>query len=144
MKYATFIFLALLLPVSNAASDRVETPLPSSVGSICIGPNLMKAPYTEDERVTLTIDDGAPIDFVSQGKGVRLAHSGLNLEKKHLVKVYWRTTLTHSFEIDLRSFESGGAQIWRSPGYWKTSDICSEECAPVVSCGKEVKSRGRK
>ena len=144
MKYAAFILFALLVPLSKAASDRIETPLPSPVGAICIGPNLMKALYSEHERVTLTIDDGAPIDFVSPWEGVRLTHSALAVDKKHVVKVYWQTTLTHSFEIDMRSFKSGGVQIWRSPGYWKSADICSAECAALVSCGMGLKHPGRK
>jgi hypothetical protein len=106
----------------------------SEGGAVCLGPNLMFAPYTAQEHVSLTVDDSEQIDFFRQGEQPRLIVSGLDLKKNHTVKVLYQGKVTHSWQLDFRKFKTKLVQIWRSPGYWRMKDACGGACGSSLKC----------
>jgi hypothetical protein len=115
----------LLAPSSVRAADT---------GSVCLGPNMMFAPYTEEEKVSLTIGDSEPIPFMHQGEKPRLVATDLDVKKIHTVKVIWQGKVTHSFTLDFRKFKTRLVQVWRSPGYWRMEDACDGACGSSRKC----------
>jgi len=103
-------------------------------GAVCLGPNLMFAPYTAEEHVSLTVDDSEQIDFFRQGEQPRLVMSDLDLKKIHVVKVLYQDEVTHSWQLDFRKFKTKLVQIWRSPGYWRMKDACDGACGSTLKC----------
>jgi len=103
-------------------------------GTICLGPNMMFPPYTAEEHVSLTVDGSKQIDFFRQGDPPRIVMSGLDLKKRHVVKVIYQGKVTHSWQLDFRKFKTKLVQIWRSPGYWRMQDACGGACGSALKC----------
>lgn len=104
-----------------------STPRPNG-GAICLGPNQMFVPYTQDQHVQIVIDDLHTFDFISQSESPRLILHDLDIHSIHDVKVYSGSRIIQSWKLDFRKFPDKKVQIWRSPGYWRLGKLHKWDC----------------
>ena len=103
------ILLILLFSTSVFANDNV--------GKVFFGKNLAK-PYSEHtDRIYLKIDDSEKLYFNRKQEGPVLEN--LNLNKDHIVKVYFDDELARSWILNFLKLKTRSVVIWRSAGAWR-------------------------
>lgn len=122
---------------ANAEEKKRSKPVlysaQENTGAICLGPDLSMAGVYSD--IFIKIDSGEKKLF--SGAEGQIPFTGLNLKKKHAVKLFKGTEQFSSFSISFEKPKSNFLIIWKSPGSWRAMPVGGEECTwPVPSCPK--------
>ncbi len=115
--------LAVIL-LSNLHVSRAN----EMTGSVCLGKNLAKPLAEHTNRLHLRIDDSPPVHFVSPYTGPVFAARGLDLQKSHIVKIYFDSELVESWMLNFQELESSAVLIWRAAGSWRMEPIDAASC----------------
>jgi hypothetical protein len=112
------LLLFFLFSTSAFASENL--------GKVCFGKNLAK-PYSEHtDRVYLKIDDSDKLYF--NGPNDEPALEDLDINKNHMVKVYFDNHLVRSWQLNFSKIGSHSVIIWRAAGSWRMEPADESKC----------------
>jgi hypothetical protein len=113
-----FLLLFLIFSSTAFASDKL--------GKVCFGKNLAK-PYSEHtDRIYLKVDDSDKLYFNRPNEEAIL--KGLDINKNHMVKVYFDNQLVRSWPLSFSDLGSYSVIIWRSSGSWRMEPSDESKC----------------
>jgi hypothetical protein len=111
----------LILLLASASVDAEKY-----TGSVCFGANLAKPISEHTDRLYLKINESKKLYFNRKYKGPALKN--LNLDTKHMVKVYFDDQITTSWPLDFKILNTNSVLIWRSAGSWRMDSIKTIKC----------------
>jgi hypothetical protein len=112
------LLLFLLFSTSAVAGGKL--------GTVCFGKNLAK-PYSEHtDRIYIKIDNSDMLYFNRPSEGAVL--TGLDINKNHMVKVYFDNQLVRSWPLSFSDLGSYSVIIWRSSGSWRMEPSDESKC----------------
>ena len=90
-------------------------------GKVFFGKNLAKPASEHTDRLYLKINDSKILYFNRKHKGPVLEN--LNLNKDHIVKVYFDDEIGGSWILNFSKLKSTSVIIWRSAGSWRMEPL---------------------
>ena len=133
MKLGLIILGIILLSITSMGSAEVASHQTSDkFGAICLGPDLSMAGVDYDIFISV---DWKKKKF--SGEQGHIAFDDLELNKKHIVRLFKGNKQFQSFKIDFRKLKSNFVVVWKAAGYWKSMSVGGEKCEwPVPGCPK--------
>ncbi len=96
------------------------------LGKVCFGKNLAKIASEQTDRLYLRINDSEKLFFNRKHEGPVI--NNLNLEKDHIVKVYFDDVIGMSWKLNFKNLNTQSVIIWRAAGSWRMEQTESETC----------------
>lgn len=119
MKYILFFWLLSVSSFTYSAEV---------LGKVCFGKNLGKASSEYSDLLRIQIGQSEKISFNQKLKKPFLALSGLDLNKTHMVKVYFDDKVGMSWPLNFNKLNTATVLIWRAAGSWRMEVVGDETC----------------
>jgi hypothetical protein len=108
--------IALLITLTSLTNIASSTEVN---GTVCLGENLAKPLDEHSDRLYLKIDDSPRIYFARPYRGPRVVAQNLNIQKDHMVQVYFDNQLVRSWKLNFSKMKTGSVVVWRASGSWR-------------------------
>lgn len=115
MKYILFVWLLSVSSFTYSAEV---------LGKVCFG----KASSEYSDLLRIQIGQSEKIAFNQKLKRPFLALSGLDLNKTHMVKVYFDDKVGMSWPLNFNKLNTHTVLIWRAAGSWRMEVVGDEAC----------------
>ena len=122
-----------LLLIVVAISSLQQTKASDEIGYVCFGKNMAKPLSEHSELLTIQIGESQRFQFndptqpPSQRRPRRILE-GLDVNERHIVRVFFDGKQFTSWWIDFTKLGSNGAIIWRGAGAWKMEPAIEPSC----------------
>lgn len=117
-----FILIFISLFISLAGMAAVY-PME---GEVCLGPY---GGFVQDEKSHLyfTIDDSKE-KIAFNGAEPRVVAQGLDSQRRHVIRVFYDSTLVQSWAVSFAKRKAIMVDVWRSPGGWHLESNPAGKC----------------
>ena len=115
------LIVVVLLVTRVSSADEAQ-------GRVCLGKNLAKPLVEHSERLYLKINDSEKRFFDEPYDGPRIIADGLDIQRNHIIKVYFDNEIVQSWTLNFRSLDTNCVLIWRAAGAWRMKPFDASVC----------------